>query len=98
MEIILVRKTWMLKLLSDGVGLNRIYAPGDIDQAVTELAQRIAASRLPAVRLAKLLRALSFLWLKVCRKKRICLRAYCVRRHRLWHAYAKVHGHGWSNS
>ncbi|MDP7389445.1 MAG: enoyl-CoA hydratase/isomerase family protein [Pseudomonadales bacterium] len=33
--------------------LNRIYAPGDIDQAVTELAQRIARFPLPAVRLAK---------------------------------------------
>ena len=33
--------------------LNRIYAPGDIDQAVTELAKRIARFPLPAVRLAK---------------------------------------------
>ena len=33
--------------------LNRIYAPADIDQAVNELAQRIARFPQPAVRLAK---------------------------------------------
>jgi hypothetical protein len=54
--------------------LNRIYAAADIEAKVSALANRIASFPVEAVRLGKAaVSAADLTWLKVCKKKPICL-------------------------